>query len=231
MLAFTLSAGLTAPRTATRAVTHTGPLRPRRMHAPVARTRSLFAGAPLSTRPSRPAANAAGSPTMRFSGGGRGTGGVPMSERALSALAYLLPILDSLSFGRFVFAAAPTVANILLAPLLPLYQIYRGVPFVAFGVFLALYIFVVRNQNVARFVRFNVYQALLIDIALIFPQLLAGMRLGAAVPPQVVELACSSVFYAVALAVGYAVAANVRGRVPDQIPGVSNAVYSQMGPM
>lgn len=168
---------------------------------------------------------------MRFSGGGRGGGSVPVSERALSSLAYLLPVLDSLSFGRFVFAAAPTVANIFLAPLMPLYQIYRGVPFVAFGVFLLLYVFVVRNANIARFVRFNVYQALLIDIALIFPQLLAGMRLGAAVPPQIVELLSSSVFYAVALAVGYAITANIRGRVPDQIPGVSNAVYSQMGPM
>eukprot|EP00171_Calliarthron_tuberculosum_P010966 IDg10966t1 len=170
-------------------------------------------------------------PLMRWSGGGSGGGSAPPLERALSILPYFLPILDSLSFGRFVFESVPALSRIILGVLGPVYAVYRGIPFVAFGVFLALYIFVVRNANVSRFIRFNTFQALMLDIALIIPQLLSSMRVGIPVPLTVVEITVSAVFYAVLLTVGYAVAANLRGRLPDQIPGVSASVYSQMGPM
>lgn len=168
-------------------------------------------------------------PVMQW-GGGRG-GGVPVADRLLSVLPYLLPIMDSLTFGRFVFDAVPTLSRVVLGTLAPLYAVYRGVPFVALGVFFVLYLFVVRNANVSRFIRFNTFQALMLDIALLVPQLIGSMRLGAAVPLHVVELLSSSVFYAVLLAVCYAVTANLRGQLPDQIPGVSASVYSQMGPM
>lgn len=168
---------------------------------------------------------------MRFSGGGRG-GGVPMTDRVYAVLPYLMPLLDALTYGRFVFAALPAaVSGVILGVLGPLFALYRGTPFVAFGVFLAIYVFVVRNANVSRFVRFNAYQALLLDIALIIPQLFSALRLGVGVPPQVVEILCSSVFWAILLAVIYAVSTNLRGKLPDQIPGVSASVYSQIGPM
>lgn len=82
----------------------------------------------------------------------------------------------------------------------------------------------------SRFVRFNTYQALILDIALIFPQLFQGVQLGGVVPSSVVEVCTTAVFYAVSLAISYAVVTNARGRVPDEIPGVSDSVYQQMGP-
>lgn len=170
-------------------------------------------------------------PVARMYGPGGGRSPIPPVERLLSILPYLLPVLDSLSFGQFVFNKVPLLASIVLAPLYPLYVLYRGVPFLAFGVFLALYLLVVRNFNVSRYIRFNTYQALMLDIALIFPQLLSGLRLGAAIPASIVEICTSAVFYAATIAVGYAVVANVRGELPDQIPAVSESVYNQMGPM
>lgn len=72
------------------------------------------------------------------------------------------------------------------------------------------------------------YQALILDIALILPQLFQGFNLG--VPTSVVEIFTTAVFYASTLAIGYAVVCNVRGQIPDEIPAISESVYQQMGP-
>eukprot|EP00177_Eucheuma_denticulatum_P000144 GFKZ01000252.1.p1 GENE.GFKZ01000252.1~~GFKZ01000252.1.p1 ORF type:complete len:235 (+),score=17.47 GFKZ01000252.1:59-706(+) len=154
----------------------------------------------------------------------------PIPDRILSTLPYVIPLLDSLTFGKYVFSKVPLLSTLLLTPLYPLYTLYRGVPFLAFGVFLALFLLVVRNTQVSRYIRFNTYQALVIDIALIFPQLFQGANLGSVIPPQVAEICSTAVFYAVAFAVVYAVVANARGRLPDEIPGVSDSVYQQLGP-
>lgn len=168
---------------------------------------------------------------LRFSGGGntRGRGGgIPPLERVLSSLPYLLPLLDGLSFGRYVIAAAPAALTTPALKILgPLYVIYRGIPFVGFAVFLGLY-FATRANSISRFVRWNILQALLLDIALIVPQLLSSFRIGAGLPPSIVEIASSSVFYGILLAVGYAVISCVRGQLPDQVPLFSDSVNSQM---
>lgn len=167
---------------------------------------------------------------MRWSGN-RGNGpSVPPQDRVLSILPYVIPLLDSLSFGKYVFQKVPLLTQVLLVPLLPLYNIYRGVPFLAFGVFLLLFVTVVRNINVSRFIRFNTYQALILDIALIFPQLFQGVRLGSAIPASVAEICTTAVFYAVMLAVSYAAVMNAQGKLPDEIPALSDSVKQQLGP-
>lgn len=165
---------------------------------------------------------------MQIYGGGRGGPPVPLQERALSILPYFVPLLDSLSFGFYVFRRVPLAGSLILAPLYPVFQIYRGIPFLAFGVFLILYILVVRNPDVPRFVRFNTYQALVLDIVLIFPQLLSGLNLSAGIPPSVSEVLSTSVFYAMSIAIGYSVVSNVKGELPDQIPGISDSVRNQI---
>mmetsp|Transcript_31639 Transcript_31639/g.77508 ORF Transcript_31639/g.77508 Transcript_31639/m.77508 type:complete len:219 (+) Transcript_31639:288-944(+) len=156
-------------------------------------------------------------------------GGSPsFPERYLSILPYLMPLLDAVTYGRFIFRKAPEVASIVLTPLAPLLTIYRGVPFVAFGVFLALYLLVVRNSNVSRYIRWNTQQAILLDILLIFPQLFSN--LSGQVPLGVVEALSNSVFYGMVAAVGYAVVSNIKGEIPNQIPGVSSSVDQMLGP-
>lgn len=165
-------------------------------------------------------------------GGSRGGGGgdtVPILERIGASAPYLLPLLDGLVFGRFVFERAPTVAALVLPALGPLFRAYRGVPFFAFGIFFALYLLVVRNTGFSRFVRFNTQQALLLDVVLILPQLLGGAVASAGVPGWLLEAGSSTIFYAVVVSVGYAVISNARGEVPDQIPAVSEAVEAQIG--
>lgn len=165
-----------------------------------------------------------------YGGGGRGPQ-VSVRDRVYSILPYLVPLLDSLSFGVYVFQRVPAVGSLVFVPLLPLYQIYRGLPFFAFGVFLVLYMFVVQNTNISRFVRFNTYQALILDIILIIPQLLSGPFFSSSIPASVLEILSTTVFYAMAFAIGYAVVKNANGDLPDQIPGISDSVRDQLGPL
>lgn len=158
----------------------------------------------------------------------RGSTPPPVPDRVISILPYVIPLMDSLTFGKYVFAKVPIVGQLLLPPLIPLYSLYRGIPFLAFGVFLALYILVVRNTNISRYIRFNTFQALTLDIALIIPQLFRGVNLN--VPAAIVETLSTAVFYGVVLAVVYVIVRNVQGLVPDEIPGISDSVYQQLGP-
>jgi hypothetical protein len=66
------------------------------------------------------------------------------------------------SFGIYVFQQYPIV-KLLYQPLLPLMLVY-SVPFGGFALFILLYLGVVINPRFARFIRFNVLQAILIGI-------------------------------------------------------------------
>ncbi len=86
------------------------------------------------------------------------------ADRFFGSLVYLLPIVDAYSFGRFVFEQFPIVEQ-LYQPLFPLMLIY-SLPFGGFILFLGLYLGVVNNPRISRFIRFNTLQAILIGILL-----------------------------------------------------------------
>ena len=92
----------------------------------------------------------------------RGSTTVP--DRIFACLPYLLPLIDGLAFGRFLFTQFPFL-QLLLIPLSPLMQIY-SLPFASLVIFFALYLGVVRNENISHFIRFNAMQAILLDIVL-----------------------------------------------------------------
>ena len=100
-----------------------------------------------------------------FRGGGGGGDSPSFADRALAALPYLLPALDALRYGRFIFMQAPFVARA-LAPLAPLNALYRSFPFSGFIFFLAVYGGIANNQSLSRFTRYNAMQAVLLDILL-----------------------------------------------------------------
>lgn len=95
-------------------------------------------------------------------------------DRVAATVPYLLPLLDALPYGKFLFAQYPFIARG-FAPLLPLYQLYTSFPFAPFLVFLGVYSLIVNNYSFGRFVRYNAMQAVLVDILLVFPQLLLGV--------------------------------------------------------
>ena len=82
-------------------------------------------------------------------------------DRVCGSLAYLLPIADVYFFGIFIFQQFPIVGEV-YQPLAPLIALNNGIG--GFILFLGLYLGVAANPKVSRFIRFNVFQAILIGI-------------------------------------------------------------------
>ena len=152
----------------------------------------------------------------------RGSTTVP--DRIFACLPYLLPLIDGLGFGRYLFAQFP-VLQLLFIPLAPLMQIY-SLPFASLVIFFALYLGVVRNEDISHFIRFNAMQAILLDIVL----MLCGLVLPILAKVQIAFIAetlYNMVFLGVVAAFVYAVVQSALGRYAE-IPPLSDAVYMQV---
>mmetsp|Transcript_5635 Transcript_5635/g.9738 ORF Transcript_5635/g.9738 Transcript_5635/m.9738 type:complete len:237 (-) Transcript_5635:356-1066(-) len=159
----------------------------------------------------------------------RYTDDADLSDRFFSCLPYLLPFIDSLGFARYIFQQFPDVARAIILPLQPVISIYRGIPGVGFALYIALFVFVVRNQNIPRFVRFNVMQALFLDVMLIIPGVFSNLSVARMAPALLGETMANAVFYATLAAVLYGVACSILGKLSDQIPLISESVKAQIG--
>ncbi|KAF8063676.1 TIC20-V [Scenedesmus sp. PABB004] len=152
-------------------------------------------------------------------------------DRALAALPYLLPLLDALPFGRYVFLQFPFVARA-MAPLAPLALLYTSVPFAPFLLFLAVYSFIVNNASLSRFVRVNAMQAVLLDILLIIPQVLLDdvVHPPAGGPALAAYVSSSNtIFIFVAVCVAYGMGSCAVGQTP-RLPLVAEAADTQGAP-
>jgi hypothetical protein len=152
--------------------------------------------------------------------------GPPLWQRLLAALAYLLPWSDALPFGQSLFGLFPALQWLSL-PALPLLLLQQAVPFGGFVLFLVLFLAVVRNTKVPYLIRFNVLQAILVDILLIlvslaFSVLLAPLGIGFAL-----RTLSNTVFLAALLLVAFGVIQSLRGQEAD-VPSLSQAVRMQL---
>jgi Chloroplast import apparatus Tic20-like/EF-hand domain pair len=153
------------------------------------------------------------------------------TDKLLSILPYLFPLLDGLQFARFLVLGNPE--NPISIAIGLLYALYRSIPFGGFIAFLALNL-LSGNPSINRLIRFNMQQAIYLDIALFFPGLLAGLYalvgsgLGLQLPQSVTELGTDAVFFSMVALVGYAVVSSLLGVTPDKIPFISNAVSQRM---
>jgi hypothetical protein len=153
------------------------------------------------------------------------------TDKIVSSLPYLLPLLDSLQFGRFLLAQNQDnpVVNILGL----LYTVYRSIPLGGLLAYLGLN-YATSNLSLNKLVRFNTKQAVYVDIALFFPGLLAAAtgfiatNAGFEIPQGVTELGSDAVFGAVLLAIAYASVSSALGITPDKIPFISQAVEDRM---
>lgn len=152
--------------------------------------------------------------------------GPPIWQRLLAALAYLLPWSDALPFGQSLFGLFP-VLQWLTLPALPVLLLQQAVPFGGFLLFLVLFLAVVRNAKVPYLIRFNVLQAILVDILLIlvslaFRVLLAPLGIGFAL-----RTLSNTVFLAALLLVAFGVIQSLRGQEAE-VPSLSQAVRMQL---
>jgi len=86
--------------------------------------------------------------------------------RLFSGFLYTLPLRSSIPFGYFLFYKY-SFLKIILFITFPISIIEKSLPFGGLLLFLILFLGLVRNQKVPYFMRYNAFQALLLDISLI----------------------------------------------------------------
>ena len=151
---------------------------------------------------------------------------VPLAERVLATAPYLLPACDGYIYGGYIYQNTPVLGDFALL-FAPAVNAFESIPFSGLALFIGLSIFS-RSANLSRFVRFNIQQAIVLDIALVIPSLFQGAT---QMFPAMLQIQGSNfIFYCVFFTVAYSAWCNSRGVVPDQVPIISEAAASQVGP-
>lgn len=157
------------------------------------------------------------------------------TDKVLSILPYLFPLMDGLQYGRFLILDIEKTSgdNPALLALAALYTLYRSIPFSGFIAFFAIN-FLSSNTRINRLVRFNLQQSIFVDLALFFPGLLSGVAAvllstaGVSVPDNFGELSADAVFYVLLATLLYCIVSSLLGITPDKIPFISQAVTDRM---
>ena len=150
----------------------------------------------------------------------------PIWQRLLASAAYLLPWSDAIPFGRSLFGLFPFL-QWLSVPALPVAMLQQMVPFGGLVLFLALYLGVVRNGQVPYPIRFNVLQAILIDIVLVVVTLAFNLLITPLGSGFALRTLSNSVFLGTLVVVLFGVVQNLRGKDAD-LPTISEAVRMQL---
>ena len=156
-----------------------------------------------------------------------------LSEKVISVLPYLFPLMDGLQYGRFLLGSEEAGANPFVVVLALLYGLYRSIPFSGFAAFFALN-FLSGNPSLNRLIRFNMQQAIFLDIALFFPSLLIGLgglvagSAGAPISNAAGEIFSDVMFGTLLLTLAYCAGSSLFGKEPDSIPLISQAVKDRM---
>lgn len=155
-------------------------------------------------------------------------GSTTIGERICAALPYLLVLYDGIPFSDSILRVFPWLATVLYPILLPVILLYRSFPFASLIVFFGLFFFVIRNEKIKHFIRFNTMQALLLTIILFVVQLILGFLGGGLGALSFLFTAINtSVFLAVLIAFIFAVVQTLRGLYAE-LPSISEAVYLQV---
>jgi len=149
-------------------------------------------------------------------------------EKILSCLPYLFPLLDGLQFGRSL--VLENLDNPIAVVAALVYALYRAVPFGGMIAFFSLS-FLSNNTSINRLIRYNMQQAIYLDIALFFPGLLGALISlisPTAIPPALGELGSQGLFLIMLGAIGYSCVSSLLGKEPNKLPLISQAVDSRM---
>lgn len=150
---------------------------------------------------------------------------VPISDRFLASIMYLLPFFDGIGFS--IFLVKQFHLESVLGTLLAIYGSLPLQPYTGLIIFFVLLFAVVRNENVSHFVRFNTMQAVLIDIILLVVGLILRL-LSQAIPSVfIVETFYNMVFLGLLATLTYSAVQSLRG-IYAEIPGISDAVNVQV---
>lgn len=158
-------------------------------------------------------------------------GDIRGADRYKSCIPYILPLIDGDNFGKYIYERIPPLGDVHYVLLRPIVEGFQHVPVLMIVLFI-IFALGPRLTNQSREVRFNAQQAILIDVALIFPALLgdAVADADANLPRAIMEPSSNFVWYFYVSLVIYCVTSNLRGKKPDQIPYISGIADYVIGP-
>jgi EF-hand domain pair/Chloroplast import apparatus Tic20-like len=154
------------------------------------------------------------------------------TDKIVSVLPYIFPLMDSVVFGQFLLANAGE-NNPAVTALAVLYSLYRSVPLSGFLAFFGLST-LSGNLAINRLVRYNMQQAIYLDVALFLPGLLATLATAASqglnmpLPPNLVELGSDAVFVTLLATLAYSTISSLLGVTPDKIPLLGKTVNDRL---
>merc|ERR1711935_619490 len=115
--------------------------------------------------------------------------------------------------------------------------LYRTIPFAGFLSFFGMNV-LSDNLTINRLVRFNMKQAILVDVALFVPTVISALStfvvsknlLGVAqvIPAQAGEIGSDAVFFILLASIGYSTLSSLVGVVPENLPIISEYVDKRM---
>ena len=151
---------------------------------------------------------------------------IPIWQRIIGIILYMLPWSDSLTFGSSLFTQFPFLQYFIF-PALPIIFLEKTIPFGSLILFLGLFLGVVRNPQISYFLRFNALQALLIDIILIlvsyaFQILVVGLG-----SQLLIRTLSSTILISMLTIIIFTAIECLQGKEPD-LPGISEAVKMQL---
>lgn len=154
-------------------------------------------------------------------------GSTTTQDRIFASLPYLLPIASGVVYGVSLLQQFGLVG--VLGFFQPIIDLNSG--FLGLAIFIALFALVVNNTNISHFVRFNVFQALLLDIILVLMGIVLPLllKLLAFLPGiETIGQVLSNTLFLGALVGGiYGIVQSLLGRYAE-IPTISNVVYTQL---
>lgn len=160
--------------------------------------------------------------------GGRSPDQPDLPERVLASMAYLLPALDGFEYGSALYhlPMLREMANFVA----PAVAAYQGIPFSNLLFFLALSAFASGSLrgSLSGFVRFNIQQALFLDMLLMLPYLVpeTGNWILHTAGPGALIFGRNLIWSAWTCVVAYSAVCNSQGNLPDQVPVISPAAKS-----
>lgn len=159
-----------------------------------------------------------------YAGGGED---LDIRDRVGSALVYVLPVLDGINYGHFLFSYFPEISRPIFSLINPILAVYKANTFIPLFCYLAL-IYVGRNSDLPRFTRFNIQQAVVLDVAIVLPGIILALLENA--PLYVQEPISNLFFFCLIASVGYSWISIARGVRPNEIPIISQAAEMSVGP-
>ena len=151
---------------------------------------------------------------------------IPIWQKFIGVLIYILPWSDAIPFGRYLFMDLPFL-QWLAMPAIPILIIEQVLPFGSLFLFFVLFLAVARNPKVPYFLRFNTLQALLIDIAIILINYAFKILIQPLGAGLLMSTLSSTVLIAILAIVIFAIGESLQGKEPD-LPGISEAVRMQL---